>query len=153
MKSATIPNSTAARRQTKKEKDEEKLQQRKNFLRAVLVQEMQARLETEEQLDQVEQELGLIGTRHGEDYERANGAGSLSGKKDANNSTLYTRDVDHVPSVNEQYNEIIDELQYVSGQPVGSKESIIRLHYLLEEEARVKDLRLEQKRATLTKSK
>lgn len=153
MKTATISNNASTRRQTKKEKETEKLQERKNFLRAVLVQEMQARLETEEELNQVEAELGLIGTHHGEDYERVNGAGSLSGKK-GGSSTLYTRDIHDVPSVNEQYNEIMEELQYVSGQPVGSKENIIRLHYLLEEEERVKRLRREQKRGgTFSSSK
>ncbi|EPY15945.1 hypothetical protein STCU_11657 [Strigomonas culicis] len=151
MSTAPILNGSVARGQTKKEKAQAKLQERKNFLRAVLAQEMQSRLATEEQLHEVEQELGLIGTHHGEDYERFNGAGSLSGKK-GGGTTLYTRDTNHIPSINEQYTEVLDEVQFVAGQPVGSKESIIRLHYLLEEEERVKNLRVAEKMGTFVSS-
>lgn len=131
----------ARRRQQRAERQEEQGRDRKNYLKAMLRDEMLARMDAESMRAEFEQELGIMGGNHAEDYrqeQEAGGAGAASGKK----RDMHTRGINEVPTVPEQYEEIMDELRYVAGQPVGSKYNIIRLHYLIDEEERINKLRL-----------
>lgn len=121
------------------EKKEEVLQDRKNFLKAVLRDDMLSRMDAEGERDTLEIQTGLMGTNHAVDYELTNGEGTVSGLKPR--GSMMERGIHDIPSVSDQYAEIMDELKYVAAQPVGSKRNIIRLHYLVEEEERVNNLR------------
>lgn len=132
----TTAQLTAPRKARAEARREERAQDRKNFLRGVLRDEMLARMDAEGRRDAMETDMGLMGTHHMADYEssqRAAGATGLYGGA--------PRDPNVVPSVGEQYGDVMDELEYVAGQPVGSKYNIIRLHYLVEEENRRNGLR------------
>jgi hypothetical protein len=125
-------------------KADERAQARKNFLKAVLRDEMLARMDAEGRRAELESGTGLMGANHVEEYQssqRASGKGPLLSPA----SRMASRDPDEVPTVGEQYGEIMDELEFVAGQPVGSKYNIIRLYYLVEEGRRLNDLRRQER--------
>ncbi|KAG5471717.1 hypothetical protein LSCM4_03269 [Leishmania orientalis] len=131
----------ASRKACAEAKREERAQDRKNFLRSVLRDEMLARMDAEGKRAALEVDMGLMGTHHIDEYEASRRAGgSIHGGLGST-----SRDQDIVPTLEEQYGEIMDELQYVTGQPVGSKYNIIRLHYLVEEQNRLNQLRWQQR--------
>ncbi|AYU81369.1 hypothetical protein LdCL_310024200 [Leishmania donovani] len=131
----------ASRKARAEAKREERAQDRKNFLRGVLRDEMLARMDAEGKRAALEADMGLMGTHHGEEYEASQRvAGSMRGGLDST-----SRDPDTVLTLGEQYRDIMDELEYVADQPVGSKYNIIRLHYLVEEEDRLSRLRLQER--------
>ncbi|GET91167.1 hypothetical protein, conserved [Leishmania tarentolae] len=131
----------ASRKACAEAKREERAQDRKNFLRSVLRDEMLAHMDAEGKRAALEADMGLMGTHHGEEYEASQrAAGKLRSGLDST-----SRDPSTVLTPGEQYREIMDELEYVAGQPVGSKYNIIRLHYLVEEENRLNQLRLQKR--------
>ncbi|KAG5497630.1 hypothetical protein JKF63_03895 [Porcisia hertigi] len=131
---APIKARAAARR-------EERAQDRKNFLRGVLRDEMLARMDAEGKRDALEAAMGLMATHHIDEYKASQSApGSM---RDGPGAT--SRDPGTVPTLGEQYAEVMEELEYVAAQPLGSKENIIRLHYLVEEEKRLNRLRWEER--------
>ncbi|CCW65612.1 unnamed protein product [Phytomonas sp. EM1] len=136
----------ATKLQQRSELRQRTMHDRKNFLKAVLHDEMLARMDAEGQRDVLEREIGLMGPNHVEEYERLNGEGTLSGRRPRKG--MMERDINEVPTVGEQYEEVMDELRYVAGQPVNSKRNIIWFHYLLEEENRINALRRQQKTNT-----
>lgn len=129
-------------KQTKAEKQMERDQNRKQFLKAVLRDEMLARMDAEDQRSGLEQELGLLGGNHVVDYANEHGQHSLTGADPRRGMERGTQDV---PTVADQYDEVMDELRFTAAQPVGSKFNIIRLHYLCEEEDRISRLRFDEK--------
>ncbi|KAK7198082.1 hypothetical protein NESM_000764300 [Novymonas esmeraldas] len=137
----TVPQLGSSRKERSEAKREERAQDRKNFLRGVLRDEMLARMDAEGKRAALEADMGLMGTHHVDEYEASQrAAGGLRGGLGST-----SRDPDAVPSIGEQYGEIMDELEYVAGQPVGSKYNIIRLHYLVEEENRLNRLRRQER--------
>lgn len=134
------------------ERREERAQDRKQFLRAVLRDEMLARMDAEAKRDALESDLDLMGTNHEVEYRTIT---ELSDPRNGQSVSMkmITRNPNEVPPIGEQYAEIMDELDYVSGQPVGSKYNIIRLHYLVEEELRLNNLRRLEKIKNSTISK
>lgn len=123
---------------------EERAQDRKNFLKAVLRDEMLARMDAEGRRAALEGDTGLMGANHVEEYQASQRA-SGTGQPLSPASRMASRGPTAVPTVGEQYGEVMDELEFVSGQPVGSKYNIIRLHYLVEEERRLNDLRRQER--------
>ncbi|CCW69839.1 unnamed protein product [Phytomonas sp. Hart1] len=119
---------------------------RKNFLKAVLHDEMLARMDAEGQRDALEMEIGIMGSNHVVEYERTKGEGSLLGRRPRKG--IMERDINEVPTIGEQYEEVMEELKYVSKQPVNSKKNIIRMHFLLEEENRINTLRQQRRTDT-----
>ncbi|EKF38182.1 hypothetical protein MOQ_001610 [Trypanosoma cruzi marinkellei] len=119
------------RRKTRKEMEYERMYDRKEFLKAVLRDEIRDRLNAENQLEELENELGLRGSRHAEMLLAAMASRDAE-KRDGE---------DEAKTVGEQYEEVMEELRFVTKQPVGSKVNIIRLYYLLEEQERLKYLR------------
>ncbi|CAD2213794.1 hypothetical protein AGDE_16290 [Angomonas deanei] len=110
--------SKSAPRTQKQKREEERMQDRKAFLRAVLNDEIQARQEAEAMREELEQELGIMGPRHHQEYEQTRQSGARQ-TESFQGSRINQRGVDEVPTVGEQYEEILDELRYVSGRPVG----------------------------------
>lgn len=131
----TFPMIGHPRRKTKAEKEYDRMYDRKEFLKAVLRDEMRHRLSAEEQLESFENELGLRGSRH---------ARRLA--EEARRSVKEGDEDERVKTVGDQHDEVMEELRYVTSQPVGSKLNIIRLHYLLEEQERLKYLRDKEKK-------
>ncbi|KAG5471391.1 hypothetical protein LSCM1_01475 [Leishmania martiniquensis] len=131
----------ASRKACAEAKREERAQDRKNFLRGVLRDEMLARMDAEGKRAALEADTGLMGTNHIDEYEASQrAAGSIRGGLSSTSC-----DQDTAPTLGEQYGAIMDELQYVADQPVGSKHNIIRLHYLLEEQSRLNQLRWQER--------
>lgn len=120
----------------------ERARDRKNFLEAVLRDEIIGRVEAEEERGDLEQALGLLGSYHVQDYQNTNGAHSLTGEDPRRPDE---RRYNEFPTVAKQYAEIMEELHYTAQQPVGLKYNIIRLHYLLEEQERLNNLRFQSK--------
>ncbi|KPI85750.1 hypothetical protein ABL78_5199 [Leptomonas seymouri] len=125
-------------------KAEERAQDRKTFLKAVLRDEMLARMDAEGRRAELEGMTGLMATNHIDEYESSQRAAG-KGQPLSPASRMASRGPNEVPTVGEQYGEVMDELEFVSGQPVGSKYNIIRLHYLVEEERRLNDLRRQER--------
>ncbi|PWU95788.1 hypothetical protein C3747_263g54 [Trypanosoma cruzi] len=119
------------RRKTREEREYERMQDRKEFLKAVLRDEMRDRLSAEDQLEELENKLNLRGSRHAEMLLAA------AARRDAERQG----GEDEAKTVGEQYEKVMEELRFVTRQPVGSKVNIIRLYYLLEEQERLKYLR------------
>ncbi|CAJ1032943.1 hypothetical protein, conserved [Leishmania shawi] len=137
----TRPQLEASRKARAEAKREERAQERKNFLRSVLRDEMLARMDAEGKRAALEAETGLMATHHADEYEASQRvAGNIRGGL---GSTSHDRDT--ALTLGEQYGEIMDELEYVADQPVGSKYNIIRLHYLVEEENRLNRLRWQER--------
>lgn len=130
------------RNKSRAERKEQRNQDRKNFLKAVLRDETLARLDAEEQRDALEGELSLMGANHVVDFTTANGDHSLIG---ADPRRGLERGYKEYPTVADQYDEVMDELRFTASQPVGSKYNIIRLHYLCEEQDRISKLRFHDK--------
>eukprot|EP00796_Vickermania_ingenoplastis_P001615 gene1615-985_t len=124
------------------EKKEQRNQDRKNFLKAVLRDEMLAHLDAQEQRDALESHLGLLGANHVVDFSAERGAHALTG---ADPRRGLERGPNEFPTVADQYSEVMDELRFTADQPVGSKYNIIRLHYLVEEQDRINKLRYHDK--------
>lgn len=124
------------------EKKEQRSQDRKNYLKAVLRDEMLARLDAEEQRDALEGHLGLMGAHHVVDFASEKGSHALTG---ADPRRGMERGPNEYPTVADQYEEVMDELRFTATQPVGSKYNIIRLHYLTEEHDRINKLRFHDK--------
>ncbi|ORC86729.1 uncharacterized protein TM35_000261810 [Trypanosoma theileri] len=130
---------------TQKEKRYERMQDRKEFLKAVLRDEIRDLLAAEEERESLELQTGLRGSRHVQmlTYATTKDSQKRGGEDD-----------DEIKTVSEQYDEVLEELRYVTKQPVGSKVNIIRLHYLLEEQERLQHLReQEKKKQTLSSLK
>ncbi|KAH9600999.1 hypothetical protein LSM04_006236 [Trypanosoma melophagium] len=127
-----------AKQKTKDEKRYERMQNRKEFLKAVLRDEIRDRLDAEAELDSLEHELGLRGSLHAQML-------TYAATKDSQKRGVDDDD-NEIKTVAEQYDEMLDELRYVAKQPVGSKVNIIRLHYLIEEQERLKHLREQEKK-------
>ncbi|KEG08909.1 hypothetical protein DQ04_06201030 [Trypanosoma grayi] len=111
------------------------MQDRKEFLKAVLRDEMRDRMDAEEQLHSIEHELGLRGSRHAQMLAAAASRETPRVGSDYDSKTVV-----------EQYDEVMEELRYVTQQPVGSKLNIIRMHYLLEEQDRLQHLHEQEKK-------
>lgn len=141
MANTALPRSAVAARRNES-RTADRLQNRKNFLAAVLRDEMLARMDAEERRGALEQATGLMGSNHVDDYEATVGPVDSSKPFDATGTRR------GLPTVAEQYDEVVDELRYVAGRPVGSKLNINRLYYLLEEEDRINNLRFQDKMAT-----
>ncbi|RNF04658.1 uncharacterized protein Tco025E_07915 [Trypanosoma conorhini] len=124
------------RRKTRAEREYEQMQDRKEFLKAVLRDEMRDRLCAEEQLEALENQLGLRGSRHAQMLNAA-----AAREAEARDGEAEAR------TVGEQYEEVMEELRYVTRQPVGSKVNLIRMYYLLEEQDRLKYLRDQEAKA------
>lgn len=142
--STAQPRGAAAKRKAS-EKKEEKLQDRKNFLKAVLRDEMLARMDAEAKREALEQDTGLMGAHHVVEYEATVGSAGGNGNTTGGFGPTASRGSGNLPTVAEQYEEVMDELRYVATQPVGSKYNINRLYYLLEEEERINGLRRQEK--------
>ncbi|KPA78853.1 putative mitochondrial hypothetical protein [Leptomonas pyrrhocoris] len=136
------PNMTRSAK--KQAKVEERAQDRKNFLKAVLRDEMLARMDAEGRRAELEGDTELMGTNHIDEYEASQRAAG-KGQPLSPASRMASRGPREVATVGEQYGEIMDELEFVAGRPVGSKYNIIRLHYLVEEERRLNDLRRQER--------
>lgn len=121
---------------------QERAYDRKNFLEATLQDEIQARLDADEQREKLEKELGLMGSYHVEDFVKAHGEHSLTGTDPRGPGE---RGLNEFPTVAKQYEEIMEELRFTAQQPLGLKYNIIRLHYLLEEQERLNKLRFQTK--------
>lgn len=135
---------SASRTAKAQAKAEERAQDRKNFLKAVLHDEMLARMDAEGRRAALEGDTGLMGTNHIDEYESSQRA-TATGRPLSPASRMASRGPKEAPTVGEQYGEIMDELEFVAGQPVGSKYNIIRLHYLVDEERRLTDLRRQER--------
>lgn len=121
---------------------QERAQDRKLFLEATMQDEILARIDAEEQRANLEKELGLMGSCHVEDYVKAHGVHSLTGTDPRGPQE---RGLNDFPTVEKQYEEIMEELRFTAQQPLGLKYNIIRLHYLLEEQERLNKLRFQSK--------
>lgn len=130
------------RLKNKQELKLERARDRKNFLEAVLRDEIIGRIEAEDERGELEGALGLLGSYHVQDYQQRHGEHSLTG---LDPRTPAERGVNEFPTVAKQYAEIMEELHYTAQQPVGLKYNIIRLHYLLEEQERLNNLRFQSK--------
>lgn len=126
------------------ERTEERAQDRKSFLKAVLRDEMLARMDAEAKRDALEQDTGLMASHHVVEY---NAAMAGSGAANDGSGTTASYGPAKLPTVAEQHDEVMDELRYVASQPVGSKYNINRMYYLLEEEERINALRRQEKMA------
>lgn len=134
----TTAAQTVNRKKDRAEKKEQRMRDRQNFLKAVLRDETLARLDAEESRDMLESELGLLGVHHVEDFCAQNGAHSLTGTDPRRG---LERQPHEIPTVADQYADVIEELQFTAQQPVGSKYNIVRLHYLCEEQDRISAMR------------
>ncbi|RNE98313.1 hypothetical protein TraAM80_08843 [Trypanosoma rangeli] len=131
-----FPATGEPRRKTREEREYEQMQDRKEFLKAVLRDEMRDHHSAEAQLEELENQLGLRGSRHAQ---LLNAAAAREAENRAGD--------DDAKTVGEQYEEVMEELRYVTRQPVGSKVNLIRMYYLLEEQDRLKYLRDQGKKA------
>ncbi|AAZ11060.1 uncharacterized protein TEOVI_000201300 [Trypanosoma equiperdum] len=126
----TFPAIGQPRRLTPGERKYEQMYDRKEFLKAVLRDEICHRAEAEKQLEELENETGLRGSRH---------ARLLAEAAAAAREAQLSEDHEEPKTVGEQYDAVMDELRFVTRQPVGSKLNIIRMYYTLEEQERMRN--------------
>ncbi|KAG8339398.1 hypothetical protein ERJ75_001042000 [Trypanosoma vivax] len=122
-----FPRIGEPRRKTYRERMEERMFDRKEFLKALLREEIQCRLDAEQQLEEIENETGLRGSRHLQALAEMAEIENQQGVRDTKKEPM---------DVGQRYNAMMEELQHVVRQPVGSKHNIIRMHYALEEDER-----------------
>ncbi|CCD11963.1 unnamed protein product [Trypanosoma congolense IL3000] len=130
-KQRTFPVIGAPRRLTVSERKYENQYDRKEFLKAVLRDEICDRVEAEKRLDELENEIGLRGSRH---------ARMLAEAAEAAKKAQSVESEDEPKTVGDQYNMVMDELRFVAQQPVGSKLNIVRMYYTVEEQEYVDSL-------------
>ncbi|KAG8341302.1 hypothetical protein ERJ75_000355900 [Trypanosoma vivax] len=122
-----FPGIGEPRRKTYEERMHERMHDRKEFLKAVLRDEMRDRLEAERHLSEIENEIGLRGSRHVRALAEAASIEALRRAQEDGEVPM---------TADERYKAVMDELHHVTRQPVGFKQNIIRMHYTLQEDER-----------------